>query len=111
MSTVKSEFLYFQTDFLLDMGKVRNKLCIDQTDCFCWIRVKLEVLYIDQMDCFYWIGIKLETKILDLLVSPLFSINKNIVKRPKEVSILLLDMLKQTGALLKECDIQKKERN
>lgn len=58
-----------------------------------------------QMDC--WIGIKLETKIMDLLVSSLFSINENIVKRPKEVSILLLDMLKQTGTLLKECDIHK----
>lgn len=87
------------------MGKVRNKLYTDQMDCYCWICVKLEVLYMYQTDC--WIGIKLGTKILDLLVSPLFSINENIVKRPKEVSILLLDMLKQTGALLKECDIHK----
>lgn len=74
-----------------DMGKVRSFIYI----------------YISQTDCFCWIGIKLEIKILDLLVSLLFSINKNIDKRPKEMSILLLDMLKQAGALLKGCEIHK----
>lgn len=57
------------------------------------------------MDCFCWTWMKLETKILDLLLSSLFSINENIGKSPKEVSILLLEMPKQTGPLLKGGDI------